>query len=57
MFLIITPTISMRQNCSISVLADLGGVQEKFENLAHPRYDYDMQSSQQVTHQEHWPGT
>ena len=41
---IITPTISMRQNCSISVLADPGGGKQKFENLAHPWHNYDVQS-------------
>ena len=33
-FVIITPTISMCQNCSISVLVDPGGGKKKFENLA-----------------------
>ena len=45
-FVIITPTISMCQNCSISVLVDPGGAKKQFENLAHPWYDYDMQSIQ-----------
>ena len=34
----------MYQNCSISVLVDPGGAKKKFENLAHPRYNYDVQS-------------
>ena len=41
---IVMSTISMCQNCSISFLVDLGGAKRKFAHLAHPRYNYDMQS-------------
>ena len=43
---IITPTISMCQNCTISFLVDPWGAQTKFAHLAHPRYNYDVQSMQ-----------
>ena len=35
----------MCQNCSISFLVDPGGAKKKFENLGHPQYNYDMQST------------
>ena len=38
-------TISMCQNWSMSVSADPGGAPQKSAHLAHPRYNYDMQSS------------
>ena len=41
---IITPTISLCQNCSILFVVDPGGANKKCENLAHPRYKFDMQS-------------
>ena len=40
----------MCQNCSISFSVDPGGANNKFENLAHPRYNYDMQSSFVMTY-------
>ena len=36
-FVIITPTISMCQNCSISVLVDPGGAKKKLSYLVTPR--------------------
>ena len=42
----------MCQNYSISFLVDPGGGgKNKFAHLAHPRYDYDMQSRNYMFHQ------
>ena len=42
---IIISTISMCQNCSISVSADPGGAKYFCAHLGHLRYNYDVQSS------------
>ena len=47
-FVISIFTISMCQNCSISFWADPGGAKKKFEDLAHPRYNCDMQSTRKL---------
>ena len=44
-FVISISTISMCQNCSISFLVDPGGGKKKLSHLAHPRYNYDVQST------------
>ena len=43
-FVIIPPTISMCQNCSISVLVVPGGAKKKLSYLVTPGYNYDVQS-------------
>ena len=43
-FVMTTPTVFMCQNFSISFLVDPRGAKKQFKNLAHPWYNYDMQS-------------
>ena len=43
-FVISISTISMCQNCSVSVLADPRGAKTKFAHLAQGWYNYDVQS-------------